>query len=476
MLVNPITNRMNSRFAGNIDSPSFQGTLGRESLKDFGNAVIYPESSMKTVWKRFMDAQVKNKSGLKKLLVKIGLGAWGFISMSKFYDILYEWQSDFSYEALIVKNLESNLSEVQSKKAELETKLVEKEEEIKEREDKISKRTANLNIIEQVLDTDQEALSKHLTELKGRQEEIAKKENELKTRTDELNKREQNIEKTTVARVTGQIRKEEQDKANKAYEEKIKALETKEQSLNEKEKVLINTENIIRQAEVEKIKGELRVFYGIQDTENKSYSSFGEQMVAVASILNNSRSFDSKNQLTLRYITEALQDNEGTITAEKLQFLERILNLDDEIKEGYLHSFICLAQDESGNLDSEKAAYLIAALSWNKEGHQKVIDDFAEYYHLKSTYENQPREELFMTLINQAVFDENMPDTELLEKIKNLDYLQECDKPSLIFANKKIKGSYLWLNQEDDSTSFKLIKQIIENLERIINFKTVKGE
>lgn len=475
MFIQPVANQ-------NINNLNFQGKLGKALVAETEKSVPI-ESHMKSDWKFFVKNYLNNKSGIKKLLQKIGLGAWGFVSIKNFFDILYELQ-DYIYYGLVkmrrlsqkLSDTETDLGKVQGEKEELENRLSQKEKEFKDMEYELSLTSAALDAREEILDKNQETLSNGLAELYRQQFEIKSKNDELQKRTEELNKREQNIEEMTVARVTAQIRTEEQNKAGRAYEERIKALETKEQSLNKKEKALINTENIIRQAEVEKIKGELRVFYGIQDTENKSYSSFGEQMVAVASILNNSRSFDSKNQLTLRYITEALQDNEGIITAEKLQFLERILNLDDEIQEGYLHNFMCLAQDESGNLDSEKAAYLLAALSWNKEGHQKVIDDFAEYYHLKSTYENQPKEELFMALINQAVFDENMPDTELLEKIKNFDYLQECGKPSLIFANKKMKGSYLWLNQEDDSTSFKLIKQIIENLERIINFKTVKGE
>lgn len=453
----------------NINRPCFKGNVevGKKVLNNIKDRIICTsyDVKIKDVLKEISKEEVKNKKGIKKLLEKIRLGAFGFISLKLLNFILYEFSDEIYCRKREIKKLTKSLDTANSDLDEAKTKITNLEYELGEQTEHYGK----LDEREAALKTKENSLSERLTAVQKREEDVQAKEQSL-------NKREQNIEKTTVARVTGQIRKEEQDKAGKAYEERIKDLETKEQSLNEKEKVLINTENIIRQAEVEKIKGELRVLYGIQDTENKNYSSFGEQMVVVASILNNSSSFDSKSQLTLRYITESLRDNEGIITSEKLQFLERILNLDDEIKEGYLHSFMCLAQDESGNLDSEKAAYLLAALSWNKEGHQKVIDDFAEYYHLKSTYENQPKEELFMALINQAVFDENMPDTELLEKIKNFDYLQECDKSALISANKKMKGLYLWLNQKDDSTSFKCIQQIIEGLERIINFKTVKGE
>lgn len=281
---------------------SFKGKLGEKVLKE-----IPPLS-------------VKSEKETAEILKKLGIGFLGLVSLSKLKDILDTYTTKLHGSEIHVsclqdenKNLRKEMDQTTQK---VEERNKEIDKKIAEANQKLDERSQKLNIIETSFN-----------------ERSAKKSKELDEREAELNKRVEDVE---------------------FIEDMYK------------EKALKNAEALYqdRMANVEKMEDDLRALYGKEAPENAEIRGEGEQMVAVAAIINDKK-YQLKNVPPSApiEITKALQNKEGVIYPEAFTFLRRILSVQNNCTISDLPSAIRLVKDEKGNINPAEAAKFIAVCS-----------------------------------------------------------------------------------------------------------------
>ena len=116
--------------------------------------------------------------------------------------------------------------------------------------------------------------------------------------------------------------KNELQESEQAVANVLKGFEDKEKELNERENALINTESLLKEAEIEKIKSEMRVVYGGSEKVN-GYSDYYEQLLLVTQLVNNNIEANTTPTFIDKLISIA-QNNEGVISKEMMIFLYNV--------------------------------------------------------------------------------------------------------------------------------------------------------
>ena len=119
--------------------------------------------------------------------------------------------------------------------------------------------------------------------------------------------------------------KNELQESEQAVANVLKGFEDKEKELNERENALINTESLLKEAEIEKIKSEMRVVYGGSEKVN-GYSDYNEQLLMVTQLLNQNTEGDIEGHYP-DVLIKAIQNKDGVISKEMMTYLENVLKL-----------------------------------------------------------------------------------------------------------------------------------------------------
>lgn len=203
-------------------------------------------------------------------------------------------------------------------------------------------------------------------------EELEKSESAYQEKTKTLEEEFQRKKEELNAQISGK---------QSLVDKKEKELAQKQTQLEDKEKALINTENMLNQLEVNRIKSAMRTFYNIEDSEITSYDSIGEQCLQISSVFSDLKNVNISNldSTALQELAIAMQNKDGCFTAEAMTFLERIagmhnFNINDLITTMYL------VKDPLGNIDMEKSTHFIALYSLNNSDMNSVNEDLAKYY------------------------------------------------------------------------------------------------
>ena len=446
MLIQTIPYNSNYQFK-NKTTPSFRGKLGKKVVREISKS---------------------ENADVSKIMKNLGLGNMGFVSSSKVKDILEE----------VAKNnekIKSREEELERKELSFDQRMHKIQEELYEKEqemnDEIEKKQNQLREQEKEFVEQKEAVQKELEQKEENLLEQAKiRKNELEAKEKELNGLEQKIKNEIRENETEAIRKEEKEKAFENLADKYTEIARTEAELDKREHALISTENIMKQAEIDKIKGDLRILYGIKEDSIQEYSSFGEQMVMVLDILNRHKSALSSapNPEELDTITDILRNNEGSIDKNMLTFIERILKtVDGKINFQKLCGLVHVAKDKQGNLDFEKSCYIIASLSCKEGSTKEVMDACIKRYNLNSSEKNTPDNHVSAWVNKQICISTKWPKKDDVDDFTNIDF-NKCSKDTLIKTLKALKLTTFWINKEEHNEIYNDIQQLVKDLHKII--------
>ena len=117
--------------------------------------------------------------------------------------------------------------------------------------------------------------------------------------------------------------------------------------------------------DVEYAKSGFRALYGIKEDTLPETMGFGEQMIFVIDILSKRKDRISNLDSNIAAnITKSLQDNNGNISVDGLKFLERIIDVSEELcEESTLTDSIQSVKGEEGFIDTGKAGLFVSILA-----------------------------------------------------------------------------------------------------------------
>ena len=143
-------------------------------------------------------------------------------------------------------------------------------------------------------------------------------------------------------------------------------------------KAINNVQYLLKQAEVDNILSSARVLYDVKNPDENNYSSIGEQLIVLTPILNKNRNkIRNTNSTTPTDIAKALQNKDGVINSNMIQFLSRILDMNRTLTQEDLLEAINLVKDEGGNLDINKSAQMIALNGYGDNGITVVLENMS---------------------------------------------------------------------------------------------------
>ena len=371
MLIQPIQNQ-NSYTIPKATSTSFKGDLGYKVMeKVTENGVLY---------NKLLPSAIKT----------LGLSFLGMVSVSKLKDILETFIENINVRDGDISNRDHEIEDLQKL-------IIEKEKDFEERT-----KEQNIKIDAKLAAANDLAVS-------------AENRNKI------LDERAKNLEKLEADKDKAYNMREAA--LNKQFEEKFSELEKRELNLKEKEQTLISTENLIRQAEADKIVSAARALYGIKNPDVRFYESIAEQLVNVVSILNSTK---FNNSIDPQEIAICMRNNEGVVSVEMMQYFERITKLNDKWTQNDLCRAIELIKDGSGNFDIEKSTHLISLLSWKDNDINTVIKKFEDYYINEALVSNDSGQETYK--IHDETFGEILlPKDKYVQYIKLKDRLKEVE-------------------------------------------------
>ena len=305
------------------------------------------------------------QKAIKEIIKKYNLGKLGLVSMRKLKDILLETSKWFRYDNNeinqyrgLIKEKDNeianrdkeisrlanlNKSDAETRKAEYKQKEEDLNNQYKEKFDNLSAREKEL----------EDSWTKREDALKQKEEDAANKENELKERESKLNKRAADIEFI-------------EDMVRKESTEKIRTEVLEEADARYKHKM----------EEIQTLEGNLRAIYDKKlPKNNKRTNSFGEQMLIVTESISKMRtSMTNLKPSTPADITKALRNKKGELSDDMMQFLDRILKTQSKCDCNYLPTAINIVKDIDGNIDTAKAAQLIAFSAWGNSLSTTIIE------------------------------------------------------------------------------------------------------
>ena len=355
------------------NNPNFKGELGDRVLQ------------------KLTPADDKDNTDISKVFKELGIGSMGVVSTRKVQDILESvLREKADYEERYKSQrqaLETQRESFQKERQAFKTNKILKENNLNNIKCELNKKEKQLELQKQAFETEKQAHDKNLN---LRQQELKKRNAQLDNREKELNKLEQKIIRDTRKNTTESIRQEEKDAAISALSEKYLEVAKQEAALAKKENDLINTENILKDSEVEKLLSDFRAYHGIDDPKVTSYDNFAEQMVNITQILNNQGNrLKGVSASTPTNLIKLLQDDDGVITQKKLQFMERILKTSKICDTQDLADAINIVINNSDNMDDfSKATHFISLLSLNNVSFVAAVKSFSEYYNLETDYDN----------------------------------------------------------------------------------------
>ncbi len=283
------------------------------------NAVDFKGELGKRVLQNFLDKEVTDSAGVEKLLKALKIGSFGLVAFSKVTDILLELFGRISSDKNVIANFNTQESNLKQREKQLNTKQTELDRQQKAFDNLVQEKNA--------------ALDKKVGELSQ----------QLTQRANQLTKREND--------------------------------------LNSQMKSFFNTQQLVQQAEIDRIFGDARVLYNHRDPNIKIYASLGEQCRELALIFENANdvriyNFNSK---TLNNLAKCLQDNDGFITNETLEFIQKVVSMRDfDVKDLYIT--IRLLKDDYGNIDRTKFAHFLALYSIKNSSLSSTNAVLAEEY------------------------------------------------------------------------------------------------
>ena len=466
MLIQSIQSYNSYQVKNRNTKPNFKGELGEKVVKDI-EALGYDSYEYDSV---------------SKIMKNNGVGSMGLVSTSKVKDILHEVAINNLRVQLRAKELDEKENSFDKRMNEIRKDLYNKELELNSREKNAEKlfeeRNKKLDERESLIDKKETAFKKQ-EELKN--QEFIQKEAELKELEQKItNETKKEVTETVRNEVTETIRKEEKEKAYNDLADKYSeiantevALDKRAQALDKREQSIINAESIMKQAEIDKIKGDLRVLYDIDDDNLQSYDSFGEQMIMVSDVFNRHH-FALKsdpNPEILDTVTDILRNNEGGMDKNTVIFLERILRTSDQ-KVSYpdLCSLALIAKDDAGNLDLEKSCYIIASLSCRNSDPREAIDACLKHYNLDNTEDKTPDNYVLAWGYKEICADNEWTNLGELTDFSSID-LKKCSKGKLIQANKMFKITKLWANRNKHQDVYNDLQKTGKNIQKIIDEK-----
>lgn len=404
MQVNSVQNySQNNQYTKNL---GFKGELGKRIVE---NLYEVPE--------------LKGDLISLRLHRKFKLCRFGFLSESKFIDILEEVSAKFKSNkdtiSTILRANDNEKMDIANKSARLKMREIDvskEEEELEKRKTRLDNEAARLNRLSDELSQkkksldetseninndfakrnrdftkkEEEAAKLHenkLQALRKREQEINetanKRTSEIDAREQALEEREKHIEAEVREKTTAAIHEEEMKNAQNALEEKSAALDRREAELIEKENAFMNAEYLIKDAEKEKLMSEFRVIHNINDKNPKNfYNNVSEQILVLTDILDKEHTshLEDFNSEDFVKILEAMRNKENVLSGEMLQYVERVIDLSHDWNIDELTDAIKIVKDNYGNIDSEKASSVVAFLLLPKSNLSIIIDKMFDVY------------------------------------------------------------------------------------------------
>ena len=205
-----------------------------------------------------------------------------------------------------------------------------------------------------------------------KQAELAKREAELKNAETALKERKENFEQ------------ELKTKAEEIIKEEKAQLEQKLAEVQEKEKSLDNLMNNYKEILAEDIayaRSGFRALYGIKTDEFPEKMGFPEQMTLVINtLIQNRNKLTATDKDTPMNVLCALQDNNEQISDEGLNFIDRVLKVNEnKCSEGDLIDAIESVKGDNGLIDMGKAALFLSTLAWGHSTIKAVVQEVKKY-------------------------------------------------------------------------------------------------
>ncbi|MBR1460759.1 hypothetical protein IJ596_03895 [bacterium] len=174
------------------------------------------------------------------------------------------------------------------------------------------------------------------------------------TRHSALRKEVENATNLVIKTETEQIRAQIMTDLQKRVEElqqRDAQLQKKDAALNDRLKGFsINKDKID-----ENMESAFRVVNGIENSEVSLYKNIGEQLYVVGkSIKSHKNKLTNKSSSTLVEIAKVMQNNEGNISVDMIDFVDKALEAQNMTVKN-LKSAISMVKDENGNINPEKA-------------------------------------------------------------------------------------------------------------------------
>ncbi|MBR1460653.1 hypothetical protein IJ596_03325, partial [bacterium] len=134
------------------------------------------------------------------------------------------------------------------------------------------------------------------------------------------------------------------------------------------------------------IAGAARVLNGINDEEIETYDNLGEQISVVRDVLERySAKVTRPSVSTIKDLVYTMQNNEGIISSEMVDFIRYIIDSRKIIQSHKLKNIVSVMKDDNGNLSQEKLAAFYAH-EWN----YSPLDLNVEFVKKYGSAENTP--------------------------------------------------------------------------------------
>jgi len=202
---------------------------------------------------------------------------------------------------------------------------------------------------------------------------------ELQEKQAELAKREE-----AVAQKEANLGKVIEERASEIIKEEKARLDQKLAEITEKEKSLDNLMNNYKEILAEDVAYErsgFRAYYGVKTDEFPEKMGFPEQMTLVINtLIQNRNKLTATDKNTPMNVLRALQDNNEQISDEGLNFIDRVLKVNEnKCSEGDLIDAIDSVKGDNGLIDMGKAALFLSTLAWGHSTIKAVVQEVKKY-------------------------------------------------------------------------------------------------
>lgn len=357
----------NNKLSQQVESDKQKISQLESQVKDYKDK----EAKRDEEYTRRQNKFQKESDALKRRIAEFDLRS------SRFYTDLQRRSNDLDARQEAINNME----QARSNDLDARQKAINNMEQAFYDNEK--KRTNSLDERERVLDQREQKIIKQSYELtckeKDMNEDYKTKAAALKQQEEKLSQLEHTVETRIREKITPVIRNEATKEAKQALAERVKAVEAREAAAAEKEATLSRVEQYIKEAEMSRILSDFRAIHNINDVSVKSYSSIGEQITVLTSILEYRTHYDLDSSDFMN-ILETMRNQDQEISGEMMKFVERVVGLSSDWSMDEIIYAISIVKDEFNNLDSSKASSFIGFLMLPKSNIELATDMMINTY------------------------------------------------------------------------------------------------